>query len=203
VVDGEILVGGVCLGDPNAGFKENSENFYENMKKLTDEIGRSGAADLKGALQRAGIVTDPAENISTFLVEAAQNGLTDFMKVLLRAGADIDRPGQYGQTPLMAAVGAASRHRLPRHVETLIEAGADPNVRDMNGRTALIYAALTWDDRRSSRLVRLLVKAGADVQTRDRFGETALSIAVQFNRPATAALLRQSGAKDDPESGLS
>ena len=63
---------------------------------------------------------------------AAANGRADTVKLLLDAGADIDRPNKYGWTALMQA--AMWGHTGV--MELLIQAGADVDIRDSDSRTA-------------------------------------------------------------------
>lgn len=75
----------------------------------------------------------------TALSEAAtrMNWLAkQYIKILLDAGADIDLPGEGGNTPLMKAVSYGE----PKNVELLIAQGANPTLTNKEGKTALDVA---------------------------------------------------------------
>jgi ankyrin repeat protein len=133
----------------------------------------------------------------TPLTKAAQHGHRVFLEVLLRAGAALDAPGEFGRPALIWAVLREARSR-PRHIlRLLLEAGADPDARDEQGMTALMYAA--WhpmDVGRATRLVSELIRAGADVNARAGSGDTALSLARQLHdRYEVVELLRAAGVE--------
>jgi ankyrin repeat protein len=72
----------------------------------------------------------------TPLLYAAREGCTECARLLLKAGADIDRPTPEGVTPLMTALDNM-------HYDTadfLLDAGADPHRIDWWGRNALYVA---------------------------------------------------------------
>lgn len=60
---------------------------------------------------------------------------TQIVKLLLSNGADLNRPTNHGDTPLMLA--AAKCPPTPDFVKLFIDAGADRKARDKKGRTAL------------------------------------------------------------------
>lgn len=114
-----------------------------------------GDAGLVGELVAAGADVD-ANVIATgrtALIQAIEDGKFDIARMLLDAGADVDRHKDGRTTPLMAAV-AAGRDDL---VRALIEKGADLNVRADDGRTALSIAEA--DGRKA--IAEALIKAGA------------------------------------------
>ncbi|CCK70450.1 Hos4p KNAG_0E01880 [Huiozyma naganishii CBS 8797] len=74
-------------------------------------------------------------NFRSFL-EAVRFGHEDIASLFLAFGAQINRLGRDGLSPLMVAVG---RDHLGT-VKLLLEAGADPTKRSRNGHTALYYA---------------------------------------------------------------
>ena len=59
------------------------------------------------------------------------------MKLLIDAGADVNRPDTNGQTPLMLAV----NEQLSGLIELLIKAGADVNMQNKEGETAVNLTA--------------------------------------------------------------
>ena len=74
---------------------------------------------------------------------AARRGFTDVVELLLEAGARIDRPNRFSETPLFQAV--ASSHLSS--VKLLVEAGADLERADIYGNTILSMAETEkrWD----------------------------------------------------------
>ena len=98
-------------------------------------------------------------------------------EALNNAGAGVNTPDEYGQTPLMFAAtnGQTSLEFTARSdystevdhtqcVDELIKAGADVNAANSEGLTALMLAA----DERYPKVVELLTKAGADVNIKNK-----------------------------------
>ncbi len=71
---------------------------------------------------------------------AAMVGSSNVVEVLLRAGADVDRGDDVGQTPLHY-VGISTSPDAGEIVDQLLTAGAKVNAKDSRGRTALDNAA--------------------------------------------------------------
>ena len=92
---------------------------------------------------------------------AACRGDVAFLKMLLSAGADVNRGSAVGETPLMAAAitGEVECARL------LVEAGADVNAKSAMGKVPL-SEAYTCERRQRKRnpVVDLLIAAGAKVE---------------------------------------
>lgn len=114
------------------------------------------------------------------------------VKVLLEAGAPMDKMGEDGGTALLAAVAAAAGESddAVRVVRVLLERGASPNKRGRDGRTALFAAA----QQGSEGLVTLLVAKGARVDDAVD-GMTALEIADAHGNDGVVRLLKARGAK--------
>jgi len=90
-------------------------------------------------------------------------------RVLLKAGADPSRGGQYGGTPLQVAA-----TRVPEVTQALLEGGAPVNQRsDSSGHTPLWYAAHAGN----LEVVKLLLNAGADPFLAPMDGVTVLDVA--------------------------
>src|SRR5205814_2272573 len=118
------------------------------------------------------------------LFEAAEQGLGEDVRRLLRDGVHVDTRDQWRRTPLMLA--AVGRH-LPV-VRTLLAQGADPNARDSMTWTAMTYAAYRPSPRfparhprwstigPSSPILDALVDAGGTVGLREAviLGDVAL-----------------------------
>ena len=67
-------------------------------------------------------------------MNAAMLGRVDIIKVLINAGVDIQKPGQFGYTPLHAA--AQNGHL--EVVQTLVKYGGSVNCKNKDGDTPLI-----------------------------------------------------------------
>jgi ankyrin repeat protein len=106
------------------------------------------------------------EQINTFvsdfdcgppILEAAANGHTDVIRLLLESGANINQEGKYGQNALMVA----SQNGQEVAVKMLIEAGAYVNNEAENGTTPIQRAS----EFGHKGIVKMLIKAGADVNS--------------------------------------
>lgn len=128
------------------------------------------------------------------LIKACQNGLADIARILIKAGARLDRTDRYGNDALWAACYSGDL----RTIAVLMEAGADLNRRNPSGATSLIYAASAG----KTEVVAFLLEAGADsdLKTEDDF--TALELAANIEilrllrhsrRPGTGMPPRQTG----------
>jgi ankyrin repeat protein len=89
---------------------------------------------------------------------ACRNGLYDMMKILVKAGADVNLPDEYGITPLMYAAEPSSNETFHGYdsegdpdveydeidkmpfVTYLIQKGANKDIVDRRGETAAMYA---------------------------------------------------------------
>ena len=119
------------------------------------------------------------------LVLAARAGREDVLRELLRRGANTERLGEGGFTPLGAAAFAGQRGA----VRLLLRAGADTERRGATGQTALHLASIAG---RTEVLQILLAKVDVDILNSRR--ETALDVAASANQQAAMDLLIQGGA---------
>lgn len=87
------------------------------------------------------------------LIDAAYNGQTNVIKLLIESGADINAKNIHGNTALIFA---SARGYLDI-VKYLIEVGADINLKNNLGNTALMYA---YNDKYKE-IIELLKKHGA------------------------------------------
>lgn len=84
------------------------------------------------------------------------------LRVLLEAGADPNRPNDYGNTPLHYAENVEA-------ARLLLDAGADPDRRNADGETPLLGLMETQEE-----LALFLLERGADASLRSLDGETIL-----------------------------
>ncbi len=89
-------------------------------------------------------------------------------RTLLKHGADPDRAGEDGFTPLLLAAGSGLW--ADACVEALLAGGADPNKPNRAGTTPLLLAA----GRARSANLDILLAHGADPRQRDHYGQDAL-----------------------------
>lgn len=109
---------------------------------------------------------------------------TETVKMLAKAGADVNERNAQGQTPLIMAV-----LNCALCVPVLLKEGADPNLTTDDRYSPLMYAAKAGNPT----LMRTLLKAGADPNFIGADGATAFSLA-----PGTLSqgMLRGAGAVD-------
>jgi ankyrin repeat protein len=124
---------------------------------------------------------------ATALAWAAFLDLRDTALKLIDAGANVNRAGDYGETPLTLALANGDALLSAR----LLKAGADPTASRWNGETTLMIAAGAG----SVEEVKLLLAAGLDVNASEKEkGQNALMWAAAEGHPDVVELLVQHGA---------
>ena len=116
---------------------------------------------------------------------AACGGHIHIMRLLIRAGADVNARDALGVTPLIAAVSSPYLEAL----RLLVASGADPN-NDAPGYTALHIAARDRD----VTTVQTLLELGASPQPRPGDEFPPLRLAIAFGRTDIVQVLLQAGA---------
>ncbi len=117
---------------------------------------------------------------------ASDCGHIDALKLLIKAGADLNQATNAGATPLFAA----SQEGLVEVVESLVKAGADLNPTTDDGATPLFIASQEG----LVEVVEILVKAGADLNQARDDGVTPLLMASQNGHAEVVKILVNAGA---------
>ncbi|XP_031331829.1 uncharacterized protein LOC116162352 [Photinus pyralis] len=121
----------------------------------------------------------------SYLHIACENGSEDLVARLLNAGADVDKFGHIGMTPLMQAI--TSRHR--RIALNLIERGVDLNVISEFSDTALSLAVI----RQHCDVIDLLIEKGVPIDYWDDSNGSLLRTAIANEKRGAVKLLLSRG----------
>jgi cell wall assembly regulator SMI1/ankyrin repeat protein len=165
--------------------------------KLRQAIAFNRVDEIQQLLTEPGLVNKLDEDGEYPLTNAAGGGHPEVVKILLDAGAEINRAEpESGDTPLMKAAWSVSDRGWPGDVEVvklLISAGADVHAKDNKARTALHDAV---GDRRKANLevVKALIAAGADVNAVGKVA-TVLMLASRNGSPEMVKALIVAGAE--------
>ena len=135
-----------------------------------------------------GALVDEENKLPSPLHAAASRDRAGTVKLLLDAGADIDRTDNVGNTPLFRAVWRGHIYM----VQLLIKRGAQPNIGDTGGYTPLHVAASGhFADQSSIKLIKILIEGGADPDRGDKRGHTPIQEARKYhNRDVVNELLK-------------
>jgi uncharacterized protein len=167
-----------------------SEPITESEDPIFDDVVLNRVDKLKQFLSKGG-------SPDRYFHPAINAGSIDCVKLMISRGANVNRPGDEGVTPLMTAVRVTYRGGVEM-TELLIEKGANVNARASKGSTALMYASsgvATHYEDEYVRVVRLLIKNGAKVNVKNQMGATPLSIARQGEWKKIVTALKKAGAK--------
>lgn len=118
---------------------------------------------------------------------------------LVAWGAYVNKPNQYGRTPLFA-IGPFAGPEAVRTQSILLGLGANPNQQDQDGQTPLVHV-FAWSGASNAvvaAMVARLLEADADPNIADGRGRTALGLAALRAMPETVDLLLAKGAKLAP-----
>jgi ankyrin repeat protein len=144
--------------------------------------------------------------LDTALIEAIQEGNSDYAIACLHQGADPNARdysgsvGQrfkgmvnrlYGKERPTALLLAENKNNL-MVVNAVLSQGAWIEARDLQGRSALLNAC--WQGH--GQMVRLLLAKGANLAAKDKRGATALMLASAYQHTGIVTLLKQAGAKE-------
>jgi len=123
---------------------------------------------------------------ATPLMNAARFNRISTVKLLLKAGADMNAADRGGWTPLHKA----SKNGYVKVVKLLLEKRADVNAANRGGRTPLHKASKSG----YVKVVKLLLEKRADVNAADRGGWTPLHKASESGHVEVVKLLLEKGA---------
>lgn len=127
---------------------------------------------------------------STPLCDAACNGATRSVTLLLEIGADANKPGWQDMTPLMFACSHGKTKGL-QMAKQLLHAGADVSyVRAADEMTALKFSIQGMNPE----IIQLLIDHGADVDGPPNTKQTALMFAARNNNVNALRVLINNGA---------
>jgi ankyrin repeat protein len=156
----EVLRGaGVKLQEATAlGMSPLSRLFMNLVFSYRRQTSPTSAGTVKALLDRGANPNEDYRQLTLampVLAQAALHGDLETMRILIERGADPNRKGPRGLTPLMMA--AAASQANPAGIRLLLERGAAVAARDASGRTALDWALLQGESDVSS----VLRQAGA------------------------------------------
>ncbi|XP_045916611.1 ankyrin repeat domain-containing protein 6b isoform X3 [Micropterus dolomieu] len=120
---------------------------------------------------------------------AAYKGHIDVVRILLKAGCDLDIHDDGEQTALHRAAVVGNSDVI----SVLIQEGCALDRQDKDGNTAL--HEVSWHG--FSQSVKLLVKAGANVHAKNKAGNTALHLACQNGHSQSSKVLLLGGSRPD------
>jgi ankyrin repeat protein len=159
-----------------------SVNRIETADSI-DERASRGADDEtveESARQTSATVTF----LAALHVACQQAGNIDVVRLLIEAGAQVDKQDHRGRTPLHFA----AENDLEEYVSVLcVEGHADPNAQNADGRTAMFVAAHNGSTAFVGRLLEADIAASADRV--DYLGWTPLHAAAQAGHVAVVEML--------------
>ncbi len=178
----------------NEDFSDILEEFYDEL----DDPSSSGKlvvweqykGHILNIIEKGADVNLEDSDGYTPLLTAIEEDNKKMLKLLIRAGADVNAKGKYNEENGITALMMAIDKENKGIEKLLIEAGADINTKSENGITALRIAAYVENED----MVKLLIEAGADVNAKDNDNFTALMIAAYVKNEDIVKLLIEAGA---------
>ena len=199
-LDFEMIDKDVTKIDIIEGNKEQREKYWNfdpiELKrniKLNDEIIEAAKKGKRRKIQKLinqGVYVDIKDkNGMTPLVYSAYKGYPQIVKILAKAGAEIDlKTNNYlKDTPLILA----AREDNLGTVKVLLIAGSDHSIQNTYGNNALMEAASEGH----LKIVKKLIENQVDINVANNNGRTALMLAAQAGHLDIVELLINSGAE--------
>ena len=151
------------------------------------QLARSASWTEVMTLVRSGAASVHARDLQggNVLASAAAAGQDKLVRELLDRGADRDRIGDDGFTPL----GAAAFYGRHSTLQLLLRAGADPRRFGATGHSALHLAAMAGH----RQIIDALLLHGVDATLPNRQGESALDVAAERGQQDAMARLIEAG----------
>ena len=185
--------------------KDHGGNWWHGPESIPN-VAHHGHPECLAALIKAGAVMDRHKRKSIYqeaLELATKRGNIASVKILVEAGADVNKNNHYGTPLVRAAKGGheeclefflskgvdvnacerscctaldlAARHGHEACLNLLIEAGANVNSLKPNGFTTLMEAIRFGH----TKCVSSLIEAGADVNATNSYGHSAITVAAK------------------------
>ena len=152
--------------------------------ELEKAIGRNDVQAVTDLLRRGADVNETEPKWGRdMLILATDRGYVEIVRLLIDAGADVNKVWGSGMTPLMRAV-IAGRTEVAR---VLIEHGAHINAVNDEGLTAVRHAV----NSANTEILGLLIGSGADVSIADKKGNTPQRIAEIHNNALIVQMLKE------------
>jgi len=138
---------------------------------------------------------EPSYDIETPLTHASMYGELELVRFLLDSGAEVNKVGGYGRTPLHFAATPSSHwsNDFPEIVKVLLEHGADPNIAHHGGDNPLMEAI--WGEEFDINIAKMLIDHGTDLEFEDSYSGTALSRAAEKGMMDVVKLIEESLGK--------
>ncbi len=142
----ELINAGADISDSHAVFfasllygnEETTRKLLDNGLKVDQPASQSSIGedlDDMTLLMFTAKLGDQ-KGLKTLVPEMQEKEIVKSLKLLLKAGADVNAKNQYGKTALHYAAEAGNS----LNVKALLDGGADKNIKDLEGRTPLDYA---------------------------------------------------------------
>ncbi len=136
---------------------EAEEQRYAALQQMALDFARKGETESLVEMIRHGLPANLADaKGNSLLMLASYNGNTETTRVLLQAGADVDR----------RKLGGAAFKGCEEIVTLLVEHGADIDANNGGGMTPIMFAAMFG----RTRVMELLKRHGASVKRRNCMG---------------------------------
>jgi hypothetical protein len=153
---------------------------------FTEDKFRSAALDGDAALVKLFVDAGMSPDAGGALAAAIDVKAAEVVRVLAEAGANVNAPGPFGQTPVFNAASSGSLEA----VKALVAAGADVNAANEYKIAPLSTAA----EQGHLEIVKALIAAGADVNNREQYGGSAIQVAVLRGYRDIVRVLIEAGA---------